>query len=121
MGLCLWRSVRGSAAVATTFLVASACVGSGVAEDGGPPGGASAHGNTASSGGGAGSTSGGTASSSGGGSSGGRDGGSTVTRDAGTAPHVPPQARLRRLLGYQYRNAVRQLLGESAAQAATPP
>lgn len=34
---------------------------------------------------------------------------------------VPATARLRRLLGYQYRNAVEDLLGSAAAEAADPP
>lgn len=39
----------------------------------------------------------------------------------GTEALAPPPATLRRLLARQYRNAIRDLLGEAASQAADPP
>ncbi|MGH1342598.1 MAG: DUF1592 domain-containing protein [Nannocystales bacterium] len=62
-----------------------------------------------------------TGSSSGGSSSGGSDESSGSTGDPPPADPIPPPGGVRRLLAPQYVGSVQLLLGDAAAQAASPP
>lgn len=53
--------------------------------------------------------------------SGDSDSGDTNDPQAKPKPFAPPEPQLRALLGLQYKASVRDLLGASAAQVATPP